>query len=315
MTAAAPTESADNPLAALSDSLAAAVATAARSVVAVHARRRIPSSGVVWRPGIIVTAHHTLRRDQDITVTLPDGRSARATLAGRDPGTDLAVLRLDDDPSRQLAVIEVAAPSALAVGRLALAVGRPGASVSVSFGIVSATGEAWRTWSGGEIDRFVRLDLNIYDGFSGGPLVDATGHALGINTSALARGLALTIPAATVDRVADQLLAQGRMRRGYLGVGMQPVRLPGSLRQALGVDHDVALMVVSLETGGPADRAGLLLGDVILNVGGRPVTDPGDVLAQLGADRVGEPLPMDVVRGGHRTAITVLVGERPHQEG
>ncbi|HEX3159893.1 MAG TPA: PDZ domain-containing protein, partial [Gemmatimonadaceae bacterium] len=103
--------------------------------------------------------------------------------------------------------------------------------------------------------------------------------------------------------------------RGYLGVGMQPVRLPGSLRQALDVDHDVALMVVSLETGGPADRAGLLLGDVILDVGGRRVTDPGDVLAQLGADRVGEPLPMDVVRGGHRTAITVVVGERPHQEG
>jgi S1-C subfamily serine protease len=312
----ASTELPDNPLATLSDSLASAVATAARSVVAVHARRRIPSSGVVWRPGVIVTAHHTLRRDQDITVTLPDGHTTRATLAGRDPGTDLAILKLDAEPARQLAVIEHAPSSALAVGRLALAIGRPGASVSASFGIVSATGEAWRTWSGGEIDRFVRLDLNIYDGFSGGPLVDAAGHALGINTSALARGLALTIPATTVDRVTDQLLSQGRIRRGYLGLGMQPVRLPASLRHALGAEQaDVALLVVSLEADGPADRAGLLLGDVILTVGGHPVTEPGDVLSHLGAERVGQPLPLDVVRGGRRMAITIVVGERPHQEG
>jgi S1-C subfamily serine protease len=298
-------------LATLSNDLAGAVEQAARVVVAVHARRRIPSSGVVWRPGVIVAASHTLARDEDITVTLPDGRTVSATLAGRDDTTDLAVLRLD---APALTPAERADPAALRVGHLVLAVGRPGPSVTASMGVVSAVGGEWRTWQGGRIDRFVRLDLNIYDGFSGGALVEAGGRVLGINTSGLARATALTIPAATVDRVTDQLLSHGRVQRGYLGLASQPVRLPEGLRAALQLESDIGLVVVNVEPDGPADRAGMLLGDVIVAVDGTAVRDPADVLAALGPERVGNPLTARVLRGGQPVAVTITVGRRPQAQ-
>src|SRR6185503_1212907 len=215
-------------LAALSDDLAAAVERAGRSVVAIHARRRIPSSGIVWRPGVIVAASHTISREEDITLTLPDGATAPAVLAGRDDTIDLAVLRTE---VAGLEPAERGAAAALRPGSVVLALGRPGTSVTASLGIVSAVGGEWRTWQGGRIDRFVRLDLAIYDGFSGGPLVDALGRVLGLNTSGLSRSAGVTIPVATVDRVTEQLLAGGRVRRGFLGVGTQPVRLPEALRE------------------------------------------------------------------------------------
>ena len=165
--------SSGGPLAALSDDLAAAVDTVGRSVVAIHARRRIPASGVVWQPGVIVAAHHTIQRDDDITITLHDGTTTTATLAGRDPSTDLAVLRLADGSGAPAAAAADGAPR---VGQLVLALGRPGTTVTASLGIVSAVGGEWRTWQGGAIDRFIRLDLSVYDGFSGGPLVDAGGR-------------------------------------------------------------------------------------------------------------------------------------------
>ncbi|HST61653.1 MAG TPA: S1C family serine protease, partial [Longimicrobium sp.] len=184
-------------LQALSDGLADAVERAGRSVVAVHGRRRIPASGVVWRPGVIVMAHHTLERDEDLTVTLEGGATVPATLAGRDPGTDLAVLRFEgDEPAA-----EQAEGTALRVGSLVLAVGRPGRSVTATLGAISSVGGEWRTRGGGRIDRVVRLDLAIHDGFSGGALVRADGRVLGINTSRLARGAPITLPAVTVDRV------------------------------------------------------------------------------------------------------------------
>jgi S1-C subfamily serine protease len=298
-------------LASLSNDLAGAVEQAARAVVAVHARRRIPSSGVVWRPGVIVAASHTLARDEDITVTLPDGRTASAALAGRDDTTDLAVLRVD---APSLTPAERADPAALRVGHLVLAVGRPGPSVTASMGVVSAVGGEWRTWQGGRIDRFVRLDLNINDGFSGGALVEAGGRVLGINTSGLARATALTIPAATVDRVTDQLLSHGRVQRGYLGLASQPVRLPEGLRTALHLESDIGLVVVNVEPDGPADRAGVLLGDVIVAVDGTAVRDPADVLAALGPERVDNPLTARVLRGGQPVAVTITVGRRPQAQ-
>src|SRR5271170_4469270 len=158
-------------LAELSSQLSSAVETAAASVVAIHARRRIPSSGIVWRDGVIVSASHTVRRDGELTVTLPNGESATATVAGRDPTTDLIALRLSD---AKPAVASKGEPDAARVGSLVLAVGRPGATVSASFGIVSAVGEGWRTERGTRIERILRLDLAVYDGFSGGPLVDAS---------------------------------------------------------------------------------------------------------------------------------------------
>ena len=297
------------PLTALSNDLAAAVETAGRSVVAVHARRRIPASGVVWQPGVVVAAHHTIQRDDDITVGLNDGTTVAATLAGRDPSTDLAVLRLAD-PS-------AAAPPAAAstetprVGQLVLALGRPGASVTASLGIVSAVGGEWRTWQGGTIDRFVRLDVAVYDGFSGGPLVDATGRVAGINTSGLARATALTVPAATVSRVAAQLLSRGHIARGWLGIATQPVRLPATLQRSLGTEATVGLVVVNVEPDSPADRGGVLIGDILLALDDRIVSEPGDVIAALGGDRIGQPIALRVARGGRAERLTVTVGERP----
>lgn len=294
-------------LQALSNGLADAVERVGRSLVAVHARRRIPASGVVWRPGVIVAAHHTLERDEDLGVTLEGGATVPATLAGRDPGTDLAVLRFEGDAP----AAERAHGGELRVGSLVLALGRPGASVTASLGAISSVGGEWRTRGGGRIDRVVRLDLDIHDGFSGGALVSAGGRVLGINTSWLARGAPLTVPAATVDRVADQLLERGYVPRGYLGLGMQPVRITQANRET-GAAGETGLMVVSVAPGGPADRAGILLGDVVLAFAGTAVSDPGEVLALLGAQPVGGAVPVRLLRAGAPTELAVTIGEYPH---
>jgi S1-C subfamily serine protease len=294
----------------LSNELAGAVERAGQSVVAIHARRRIPASGIHWRPGVIVAAHHTIQREDDITVSLSDGSSVAATLGGRDPSTDLAVLKVDDAKVR---VASFADNSGIRVGALVLALGRPGNAVTASLGVISTVGGEWRTWHGGSIDRFVRLDISIYDGFSGGPLIDASGRVLGLNTSGLSRGAALVIPVATVNRVVDQLLKSGHVSRGYLGLGMQAVRLPSGLVERLSLPHDVGLMVVSAEAGGPGDRAGVLIGDVLIAIGGKPVTDASEVLSLLGGDQIGKPLATRIIRAGEPTEVTITIGERPRE--
>ncbi len=300
-------------LAAASDELAAAVEKAARSLVAIHARRRIPSSGVHWTPGVIVTAHHTLERDRDIEVALPDGTHAAAQIAGRDPGTDLAVLRVDNTE------FETAPPAdanRLRPGSLVLAVGKPSdEGVSASLGIISAVGGEFRTWHGGRIDRLVRLDISIHDGFSGGPLIDATGAVLGINTSALARrGGGLTLPVTTVERVVAQLLAKGRIARGYLGAGLQPVRLPPALQQAGGRGASTGLLVTLVSPGGPAERAGLMLGDIIVGFNGWPIRDLRDLAALLGPETVGKRTKLELIRAGQALTLEVEVVERSARE-
>src|SRR5213080_5365391 len=259
----------------LSTELADAVESAGRAVVAIHARRRIPASGVHWRPGVVVATHHTINRDDNITVTIPDGTTAPATLAGRDPGTDLAVLKL---AAQNLPAASLRTDLPPKVGELVIALGRLGPGVTASWGVVSRVDGPWRTWHGAEIDSLLRLDLAIYDGFSGGPLIDAAGRVLGINTSGLARGVPVTIPVATVERVVTELLERGNIRRAYLGIGTHPVRVPESLARKLELQVDVALLIVSVEQGGPADRDGVLLGDVLLELDGAAVRDPTDVL-------------------------------------
>jgi S1-C subfamily serine protease len=296
-------------LAGLSNDLAEAVARVSRSVVAIHARRRIPSSGMLWSPGTVVTANHTITRDENISVTLPDGSTTGATLAGRDPATDVAVLRIE----AEVPAVQRSEDANLQVGRLVLAVGRPGPDATASLGIVSAVGGEWRTWQGGRIDRFVRLDLSVYDGFSGGPLVEAGGRVLGMNTSGLARALALALPADTVDRVAGELVKKGRVARGYFGLAVQPVRLPDGMRQKHGVGP-MGLVIVNLEAGGPADRAGLLLGDIITGLEGREVADPSDIIAVLGSESVGKQVGLAIVRAGETRSVSVPIGERPSRK-
>jgi S1-C subfamily serine protease len=301
-----PSASEATALEALSNDFAAAVERAGQATVAIHARRRIPASGIIWRDGVIVAANHTVHIDDDITVSLADGSSVTATLAGRDPTTDLAVLR----GATGRAPIGRAPADALRVGAIVLAVGRPGASVTASMGVISAVGGEWRTWQGGRIDRFVRLDLSVYDGFSGGPLVDGAGRALGVNTSGLSRASAIAIPGATVDRVVDELLARGRVARGYVGLGMQAVQIPEEAARRFG-SGDVGLMVVSVEPSGPADAAGILLGDVVLTFDGEPVGDPTELLALLGPERIGKAVPAKLLRAGEVRTIAITVGERP----
>jgi S1-C subfamily serine protease len=289
--------------------LSAAVERAGRAVVAIHARRRIPSSGLVWRPGVIVTANHTLHREDDIAVTTADGNRIEAKLAGRDPTTDLAVLRVD---ASALPTAEIADSDALGVGSFVLAVGRPGDAVTATFGIVSALGPEWRTWRGGSIDRWIRLDLRVADGFSGGALVTSAGTVAGLNTSGLTRGSAIAIPTSTVDRVVTQLLTTGHVPRAYLGLGLQAgVRLPAALVTKLARDSDLAPIIVSIDSGSPADKGGLLVGDILADADKTAVHDASDLMDVLSADRIGKSLTVRVVRGGEPRELALTVGERP----
>jgi len=294
-----------NALLALSDDLAGAVERVGRAVVTVNARPRIPSTGVHWRPGVIVTADHTVQTEEEITVTRPDGRTVAATLAGRDAGSDLTILRIDD---QDLPVAEIGDAGSLKVGHIVLAVGH---GPRASLGIVSALGGRWRTGRGGDIDQLIRLDLTLYPGFSGGPLVDVAGRVVGIDTSGLSRQLELAVPASTVARVADELLDKGRVSRGFLGVGLQPVRLPETARRALNVPAEIGLIVVSIQPDGPAARAGLFLGDVLVALDGVPVAAPDDVQAVVGARRVGSTLTASLLRAGAPVDVGISVGERP----
>lgn len=298
-------------LATLSNGLAAAVERAGRAVVAIHGRPRTPSSGIHWREGVIVTADHTLKRSEEITITLPDGRTLPATLAGRDPGTDMAVLRLEAPGA---ATAEIGDQADLKVGQLVLALGRGEgrqSGPSASFGMISSAGASWHTWRGGQIDRFLALDLSIFLGFSGGPLVDLEGRVLGLNTTGLWRERGIAIPATTVERVTSELLAKGRIPRGYLGLGMQPVRLPETFRQKLGLAADTGLMVFTVEAAGPADNAGAVIGDVLVELDGRSTTDIRDIQAALGPEFVGRTVQAKVVRGGVLAQLAVTIGERP----
>ncbi|HXH83773.1 MAG TPA: S1C family serine protease [Candidatus Tectomicrobia bacterium] len=288
----------------LSNDLAAAVERAARSIVAVHARPRLPSTGVHWRPGIVVTAEHTVRTDDDIRVAWADGRAAPATLVARDPGSDLAVVRIAD---AEWPVAEVG-DSALAVGHLVLAVGY---GPRASLGVISAVDDASRGWPGGEADRLLRVDLVLYPGFSGGPLVDAAGNVAGIVTSGLSRQLEVAVPAATVTRVVDELLSRGRISRGYIGLGCQPVLLPDALRRLAPTSSAHALLVVSLDADGPAARAGVMLGDVLLALEGTPVHDLGDVQAVVAGRRAGSAVTASILRAGTPVELTITLGERP----
>src|SRR5712691_10666049 len=289
-----------NALLSLSNELAGAVERVAGAVVAVHARPRLPSTGVHWRPGIIVTADHTVRSDEDITIARPDGRTVAASLIGRDPGTDLAVLRVQD--------ADLGDPGSLKVGHSVLAVGY---GPRASWGIVSALGGRWHTWRGGEIDQLLRLDLTLYPGFSGGPLVDVQGRVVGINTSGLSRQLELAIPVSTVARVAAELIDKGRVSRGFLGVGLQPVRLPESLRRTLAAAPEIGLIVVSVHPDGPAAKSGLLLGDVLVTLDDTPVGAPEDVQAVVGARSVGSTITATILRAGAPAEVRITVGERP----
>ncbi len=296
-----------NPLIALSDSMVAAVEKAGAATVMVNARRRFPASGVAYAPDLILTADHVVEREEDIRIGLPDGTLLPAALAGRDPGSDLALLRLE----RPLAVQAEAAPQPARVGQLALALGRPSLEgIQASLGIVSAIGGPLRLGRGGLLEQYLRTDAIPYPGFSGGPLVNAAGMVIGINTSGLARGVSLTIPAGLAWQLAATLAKEGRIRRGFLGVRSQPVEIPPAQQSALGRQQATGLLLVGVEAGSPAEAGGLLVGDIIVAIAGQPVTDPDELAASLMGSVVGKPASIKVLRGGKPATITVTIGER-----
>ena len=284
-------------LAALSNDIAATVERVASGVVAVEGRARIGSSGFYIRPDLILTADHALESDE-IEIVRANGETATATVAGRDPSTDLALLRV----ANAGVPLEFAPPDAVRVGAIVLAVARDDdGDLAASMGVISAVGDGWRTWHGGEIDRFIRPDLSLYPRFSGSPLVDVNGRVIGLNTGGLSRRQTLTVPATTIERVVDALLTRGgRIPRGYLGVALQGVQ--------------GGVIVLGVEPNSPADRGGLIVGDIITALGGKTVEDADDVHAQLGAGTVGKQLALDVRRGGSPHQVQVTVGERPDHD-
>ncbi len=290
----------------LSDDLAAAVETAGQSIVRVEGRRRQSASGIVWSAdGLIVTAHHVLERDENVTVGLPNGSTVSASLVGRDPTTDIAVLKAQSAGLTAANWVEI---GTVKVGHLVLALGRPEADVQATLGVISALDQEWRTHAGGRIDSYVQTDVVMYPGFSGGPLVSAGGAVIGMNSSGLSRGVSLTLPAATIRRVADALAKNGRIKRGFLGVSAQPVRLPQGIAESSG--QETGLMLVAVEQGSPADKGGLLQGDVIISMDGQAVRHMDDLMAALSGDRVGAAVPVKIVRGGETQDKSVTIGER-----
>ncbi|MDQ3965135.1 MAG: S1C family serine protease [Actinomycetota bacterium] len=293
-------------LSALSDGMADAVEQIGPKVVQVNGRRRRSASGVVYAPELVLTASHVLEREEDLSVGTHDGRTLSARFVGRDPSTDLAVLR-----SESLNV-DAATPASepARIGQLALAVGRPsrGEGPRASLGVVSAVGGPLRTWRGPRLERYIQTDATPYPGFSGGPLIDSRGNVLGIMTTGLARGAALAIPAELAWGVARTLESRGAIKRGYLGILSQPVRLPDA--QKTGLTQRGGLLVVGVEEGSPAGRGGMLLGDILATLDGQPVEDTDDLLVLLTGERVGETVPVKVVRGGELQTLQVTIGER-----
>lgn len=295
-------------LIALSNALAQATERAAASAVAVHTEARGSSSGVLWRSGVIVTAEHALGRDEDIQVTLPEGRVVSATLAGRDASTDLAVLKCSEATS---AVAGTGDVSRIKPGNLALVVGRTRASGPVAaLGAVSLVVTERRAWTGAALAPYIRLDIGLQPTAVGGAVIDPSGQIIGIATPRFARFGAIAVPAPTVHRVVDTLLQKGRIPRGYLGVGLQPVRLPDALRKTLKRDDQTAAMVLEVEPEGPAHKAGILIGDIFVALAGHTVARLEDVHGQLGSESIGKSLPLKFVRGGALQEVSVVVGER-----
>ena len=292
----------------LSNALARETDRAAASLVAIHTEARGSSSGVVWRTGIIVTAEHALRRDEEIHVTLPDGRVVPATLAGRDASTDLAILKCAEAVSP---LTEISDASAIKPGSLVLAVGRTRASGPVAqLGVVSLVASERRTWIGAPLSPYVRLDVGLQPTAVGGAVIDAYGRAIGIATPRFARFGAIAIPASTVNRVVDALLQKGHIPQGYLGVGLHPVRLPDALRLTLHRDEKTAAIVVEVEPDGPAQKAGIMIGDLLISFGSHAITRVEDVHAQLSAEAIGKSIKTKYVRGGAAQETNIVVGER-----
>jgi S1-C subfamily serine protease len=318
----------------LSDAMANTVEAIRPSIVSVNARRRLPATGIVYAAnGIIVTANHVVERDEDLSITTQDGTTHEVSLVGRDPQNDLAVLQVD----AELNAVTWGENESLRVGNLILALGKPGEQVQATLGVVSALVSAAdrphrpkrshghghghghggrRSKRGGRgrwmiqplVDGYIQTDVVMYPGFSGGPLVSGDGAVHGLNTSGFGRGASIAVPVATIRNTVSVLQQHGKMRQGYLGIGLQPVRLPQQVSDEL--EQDMGLLVASIEDGSPAAQGGLLVGDIVTALDGDSVEQVDELMALLSRDRVGQSVPLQIVRGGALQELTVTIGER-----
>ncbi|HYL06709.1 MAG TPA: S1C family serine protease [Thermoanaerobaculia bacterium] len=288
----------------LSQATAALVAAASPLAAQIDGGRRLSASGTVFAAdGVIVAASHNVERDEDVIVGLEGGKRLPATLVGRDASTDLAVLRVD---ASGLAVPQWSDLANLAAGQLAVLVGRPGRQVRAALAMISDVRDAWRSPAGAKLERYVELDAARERGFSGSVVVDAAGQPLGIASSGLLRRRGLVVPGATLRRVVESLLAHGRVRRGFLGIGAYPVRLPAALEERLG--QPIGLILVGVQPDSPAAEAGLVLGDVLLGFEGQPLADLTQLHALLSEERIGKPATLRILRGGEPRDVSVTVG-------
>ena len=295
-----------NPLIALSDQAAELVERIAKSVFAVRNGGR-PFSGIHWRPGVVVTAEELLERDDGISVTLPGGQQVPASLAGRDPSTDVAALRID---ATGLPAAGAAAATALRAGQLVAAVGSYDGAPVASLGTLAFVGSAWQSSRGGAIDSLVRLDVGLSPSAEGGAVVDMHGDMIGMAVFGPRRRV-LAIPASTIERALEPLLTKGHVPRGYLGAGLQPIRHGRRAQPAAGTALDHGVLVVSVDPDGPAARAGLLAGDIVTAWNAKPIDRVREVMQLLGPDSVGGTVDLKLLRGGATTVLKVTIGERP----
>jgi S1-C subfamily serine protease len=295
-----------SPLTALSDHVALLVERASASIVAVQGGRW-SSSGIHWRPGVIVTAEEVLERDDELTVTLPGGRKVSASLAGRDSSSDVAALRIE---AQSLPIAVTADAGSLRPGHVILAVGSFEGAPTASFGLVGFVGGAWQSLRGGMIDSLLRLDLAIDARAEGGAVVDSRGQVVGMAVSGPRRRV-LAIPTATIDRAVDQLLAKGYVGRGYFGARLQHVSLAHQRNATQPAGREHGILIVSIDPDGPAARAGLVMGDIVTAWNAQPLTGVRDVMRRLGPDSIGNTIDLQLLRGGASKDLKIVIGERP----
>lgn len=292
----------------LSEAMANAAEKAGKYTVLVDARRRMPASGIAIAKDMILTAGHVVEKEEDIRILFSDGKEAKARLIGRDPGTDLAVLKLDSAS----AVPASTAKNPARVGEFVLAIGRPSESgIESSFGTVNKIDGPVRTGRGGMLEQYIKTDVVSYPGFSGGPLINGEGEMLGINTSGFGMGgEAVTIPTDLAMKIADTLAKHGKIKRGFIGVKSQTVNLPEEAQSQIKRGQETGLLIVGVEKDSPAEKGGLIVGDILVGVGGEAVEHHDELFTRLSGDVVGKSTPMDILRGGKLQTVNIVVGER-----
>jgi S1-C subfamily serine protease len=291
-----------NDLGRFSEALAALVSQSAAGVVAVKSAAYRVTSGIALHDNLIAVASHSLRREDQVPVHAADGSQTVAAILGRDPSIDLAILKAEGLNTKELHAAETAS---LKAGSLAAVVGLTvDAGVTASLGVLGAVGPARRNWRGGTLDQFLRLDVNLYPSQSGAAVVNAAGQLIGMATPAMSRHSTIAVPVSTIERIARELLEQGRIRHGYLGVGVQPVAVRGK------TDQESGLILLNVEPDSPADKAALLLGDVLLTFDGKKMTDIDDLHSALRGDVIGRTVKAVVLRGGASIEADITVVER-----